>query len=381
MRKATPCLMAALIGAGTLMQANLCSAQSAAQSPGIAPPAERRDGQHDFDFAIGVWKTHISRRLHPLTGSNEWADYDGTSNVRKVWSGRASLGETEADGPAGHIQALSWRLYNPESHQWALSYASTGGTTSIASALSPPTVGEFHGGRGEFFDTEAYNGRNILVRNTWSDITPTSIRFEQAFSEDGGRTWETNWIAVDTRVDIAPLAEKLTPIDPAKPASDGQHDFDFEVGAWKTHLKLLTHPLSKSSSWVEFDGTSVIRPVWGGRANMVELEASGSAGTIEGASLRLFNAQTHQWSLNFSNSKSGTLGPPTIGEFKKGRGEFYDQEDLGGRMIFVRFVIYDISATSVRFEQSYSADGGKTWEVNWIATDTRLPDADTAANH
>ncbi len=98
----------------------------------------------------------------------------------------------------------------------------------------------------------------------------------------------------------------------------------------------------------------------------------GPAGRIEGLSLRLYNPESRQWSLNFANRKGGTLVPPTIGHFANGRGEFYAQEDLDGRAIFVRFVISDITPSSSRFEQAFSADGGKTWEVNWIATDTRV---------
>jgi hypothetical protein len=153
---------------------------------------------------------------------------------------------------------------------------------------------------------------------------------------------------------------------------DGQHDFDFEVGSWKTTISRLQHPLSGSSTWVKYDGTTVVRKVWNGRAILLELEADGPAGHFQGLSLRLYNPESHQWSLNFANSNSGTLGQPTIGEFKDGRGEFYDQEQLDGRAILVRFVISGITADSVQFEQAFSADGGKSWEVNWIATDTRI---------
>ncbi|HXZ13307.1 MAG TPA: hypothetical protein VEG64_13040 [Candidatus Sulfotelmatobacter sp.] len=153
---------------------------------------------------------------------------------------------------------------------------------------------------------------------------------------------------------------------------DGQHDFDFEIGKWKTHLKRLVHPLTGSTSWVEYDGTSAVRKVWNGRANLLELEVDGPAGHIEGLSLRLYNPDSRQWSLNFSNSAGGSLGQPAIGEFKAGRGEFYDQETLGSRAILVRFVISDITADSCHFEQAFSDDGGKTWEVNWIADDTRV---------
>jgi hypothetical protein len=155
------------------------------------------------------------------------------------------------------------------------------------------------------------------------------------------------------------------------PARDGQHDFDFEIGAWKTHLSRLQHPLTGAKTWVQYEGTSVVRPVANGRANLVELVADGPAGHFDGISLRLYNPQTRQWSLNFSNIRAGTLSQPMIGEFRNGRGEFYDQETLDGRAIYVRFVISDITPDSCRFEQAFSDDGGQTWEVNWIAIDTR----------
>jgi hypothetical protein len=161
---------------------------------GLAQQASARDGQHDFDFEIGTWKTHLKRLLHPLTGATTWVEYVGTTVVRKVWDGRANLVELEADGPEGHFEGLSLRLYNPQSHQWSLNFASRSGGT-----LSQPTIGEFKNGRGEFFDQEPFNGRAILVRFVISDITPNSVHFEQAFSEDGGKTWEVNWIATDTR--------------------------------------------------------------------------------------------------------------------------------------------------------------------------------------
>ena len=164
-------------------------------SASIREAATQRDGQHDFDFEIGNWKTHLSRLQHPLSGSHTWVEYEGTSVVRKVWDGRANLVELEVDGPGGHVEGLSLRLYNPQSHQWSLNFANANG-----GILSVPTVGEFKDGRGEFYDQEPFNGRMILVRNVWMDMTANSCRFEQSFSDDGGKTWETNWIAVDTRV-------------------------------------------------------------------------------------------------------------------------------------------------------------------------------------
>lgn len=164
------------------------------------------------------------------------------------------------------------------------------------------------------------------------------------------------------------------------PPRDGQHDFDFEIGTWKTHLSRRLHPLTGSNQWVDYDGTTIVRKVWDGRANLVELVADGPAGHFEGLSLRLYNPQSHQWSLNFASSAGGTLTTPTIGEFRNSRGEFYDQETLGDRAIFVRFVITPVDANTIRFEQAFSADGGQTWEVNWIATDTRVAEK-TSVSH
>ena len=164
----------------------------------------------------------------------------------------------------------------------------------------------------------------------------------------------------------------------AKSERDGQHDFDFEIGTWKTHLRRRLRPLTGSQAWVEMDGTTVVRKVWNGRANLLELEVDGtsvgSSGHLEGLSLRLYDPKSHQWSLNFANREEGRIAQPTVGQFKNGRGEFFDQETLNGRAIFVRFVISDITPNSCHFEQAFSDDGGKTWELNWIADDKRTPE-------
>ena len=182
------CLLALLPGGPALAQ------QTADNPPGTLASATPRDGRHDFDFEIGKWKTHLKRLVEPLSGSNRWAEYEGTTTVRKVWNGRANLVELVADGPAGHFEGLNLRLYNPQSRQWSLNFANARSGT-----LGQPTIGEFSNGRGEFYDQETFDGRAILVRFVILPIDENTVHFEQAFSEDGGRTWETNWIATDTR--------------------------------------------------------------------------------------------------------------------------------------------------------------------------------------
>ncbi|MGH2444580.1 MAG: hypothetical protein ACRDGD_00850 [Candidatus Limnocylindria bacterium] len=165
---------------------------------GTSDSAAPRDGQHGFDFAFGSWDVSLQRLLRPLTGSIDWVEYEGTSVCRPLWDGRANIDElcaysAEADAS---IDGLTLRLYNAESGEWSLYWANaSNGVLSM-----PPTVGRFtDDGRGEFFDQEELDGRPIVVRYEWSDITPTSARFEQAFSPDEGATWETNWICTITR--------------------------------------------------------------------------------------------------------------------------------------------------------------------------------------
>jgi hypothetical protein len=159
------------------------------------------------------------------------------------------------------------------------------------------------------------------------------------------------------------------------PERDGQHDFDFELGRWNIHLKRLVRPLTGSTTWVEFDGTSLTRKVWDGRAELEEFETDSPNLHIEGLTLRVYNPQTHQWSIYWANSKDPALGQPLIpmiGQFKNGVGEFYDQEMLNGKSIYVRFIWSNTNTDKPHFEQSFSADGGKTWEVNWITDQTRV---------
>jgi len=154
---------------------------------------------------------------------------------------------------------------------------------------------------------------------------------------------------------------------------DGQHDFDFHFGTWETHIKRLVHPLSSSTTWVELNGTVTVRKVWDGRANLEELDASNDTMHLQGLTLFLYNPVSHQWNQTFANINDGTLNePPLTGEFKDGRGEFYCQDTFKGRSILVRFVWSDITPDSHHVEQSFSGDGGKTWEPNFIANLKRV---------
>ncbi|WP_211240100.1 hypothetical protein [Promicromonospora kroppenstedtii] len=160
---------------------------------------------------------------------------------------------------------------------------------------------------------------------------------------------------------------------PTPAVVDGQRDFDWEIGTWRSSVRVLADPLSESpDEWLEFSGTSIVRPLSEGRANVVELEVSGPDGRIDALNLRLYEPQAQRWSLTFVNMRDGLLTPAVYGGFHDGVGTFYGDDHLGDRPIKVRFLITRVSKGEARFEQAFSADDGATWETNWIAVDRRV---------
>ena len=356
----------------------LCVALAAArvQPTRAATPVAQRDGQQDFDFIFGRWKIHLKRRRQTANGSEIWSEFDGYGLYRKVWGGRANLNEFEADSPSGHVEGLTLRTYDPKTHQWSLYWAS-----SQDGILSEPQVGQFHDGIGEFYALDKLDGRSILVRYVWSRITANSAHFEQAFSEDGGKSWDVNWISDMVRIPDASATEsRAVQAQPASATSagavqDGQQDFDPLVGSWSYRLKRRTKPLTGSTNWVELKGTGVCYRLWGGRAQLDTLVANGPSGRVEGLTLRLYNPKARQWRLYWANSEDGVVAAPQIGQFSNSHGEFYAQDSLNDRSILVRFDWTALTSKSPHFEQSFSDDGGKTWEVNWITDQTRSEEA------
>ena len=175
----------------------LCALGGCALSLGATLPAGASapaDGVHDFDFDLGLWKTHIVRRLHPLAGSDETIELSGTVTVRKLWDGRAQVEEIEADGPKGHWEGMTVFLYDPQARQWSMNFAN-----SAVGKFATPMIGNFENGRGTLTGTDTLDGRAILVRAVWSNFTPTSHTYQESYSADGGRTWEVAFTAHKTK--------------------------------------------------------------------------------------------------------------------------------------------------------------------------------------
>jgi hypothetical protein len=183
----------ALITALLAAAAGPASAKAAA---GIQPEpmAPQSPGLGDFDWLVGRWKVRHHRLKERLAGSHDWEDFDGTSQEWLTLGGYGTIDDNVIELPSGTYRAMGFRAYNPDTRQWSVWWLDARRQT-----IDPPVRGGFAGGRGVFVGDDVLRGMPVKVRFIWSDITPASARWEQAFSPDGGRTWEMNWSMQFTR--------------------------------------------------------------------------------------------------------------------------------------------------------------------------------------
>jgi hypothetical protein len=143
----------------------------------------------DFDFWFGSWQVHNRRLTRRLAGSDQWDEFPATVVARPLLDGLGNEDEFRTDHDGGFV-GMSFRFFDPERRRWSIYWADS----RRPGELDPPVFGTFSGGLGIFEGEDIHRGRPILVRFTWSGVTTPTPRWEQAFSDDGGRTWETNWV-------------------------------------------------------------------------------------------------------------------------------------------------------------------------------------------
>ena len=358
-------MLAATILCGFPLAAVAVTASQPADAAQAASAAHIANQQHAFDFHFGTWRTHILRRAPMASGAARWVKMTGTVIDQPLWDGRANLEKIEASGPGGHFQGLTLFLYDPKTGEWSQQYAD-----SSDGIMSEPVYGQFKHGRGVLYGWSGSGGQRTLERDTWSNITPVSYHFEIASSTDGGRSWVTEFIAQLTRLKKQP--------DYATPYTAGsgpEHDFDFNLGHWRTRIRAVLDPLSAPGVWSNLRGTHVVYRVWDDWADIGQLEVDGPSGHIEDLALRMYDRKSHQWRVYFANSDSGILDPPMIGDFKDGVGTFVFLDEMAGKTVLVRNIWSGITSRSCRQDWAISADGGRTWIPTWVSIDTLASDA------
>lgn len=302
-----------------------------------APTA--RDGRNDFNFTYGTWRTHYRVLKDRLVGSHQWYECHGTSVFSPIWGGNGNLEEGEMKCPNRYTVLMTLRLYDAQTHQWTLWW----GTKKLGMP-PPPQVGHWGAnGVGDFYSYDKWKGTPVICRYRWT-VVNGAIHFEQAYSTDGGKSWEVNWITDAERVSSSRVWNATAP------RGDGHNGFDFLVGTWRTHSFAC-------------DGTSTVRPFWGGGADIEETDTHCPAQHMVGVMVRLYDPATHQWSLYSGTQKQGLALPPKVGKFgADGAGDFFGRDTFEGKPIAVRYR-WSRHNGNPRFEEAFSADNGKTWQT------------------
>jgi hypothetical protein len=323
------------------------------------PTSSPHTGVHDFDFLVGEWHVH-HHRLKP--GSQEWVDFEGTCSNRKLMDGGANMEEHSLPAPYGAYRAIALRAYDPKTDQWAIWWLDG---RYPSGPLDPPVKGRFENGIGTFYGDYTQDGKP-RTRFLWSNITPTSARWEQSLSSDGGKTWTTNWIMTFNR-DTTNSAQGAA-------VQPNAHDFDFLNGDWRVHHRYL-RVNEAAREWLKADGTASHLELMDGRANLEEYTINASSGAYRAVALRSYDPKVSQWSIWWLDGRAphSELDPPVQGRFEKGVGTFYGNTKINGNPMRVRLVWSQITGTSPRWEQAYSPDAGKPWKTNWTMEFRRAP--------
>ncbi|MDX3006474.1 hypothetical protein PWY87_32660 [Kribbella solani] len=310
----------------------------------------------DFDFFSGHFDVRHRRLKHPLTDSSEWEEFDGTTTAHTYFDGQISIDETHF--PQQGTYGLSLRLFDPVAKQWSIWWVS-----STSMKLYPPVHGSWSadGTTCTLIGDDEHDGRPVLCRFVWSDITETTAHWEQAYSGDGGASWETNWTMDFTRRDTPP---------PALDVPKVTDEFDFLVGNWSFHNRRRRPVLGEPHEWYEHDATLQATTYFDGAVSFDEgwFPSEG----FRGATFRLYDPVSREWSIYWINSKNGRLEPPVVGKWNAdGTGVFEGPDTWDGQPIDVRFH-WTAGTDKAAWEQAFSTDQGKTWTTNWFMEHTRI---------
>jgi hypothetical protein len=342
---------------------------TATGAAGLALPARAAepatDAATDWAWLVGDWDVRHRRLRERLAGSTEWEEFPGRSALWLTLGGLGTIDDNAIDLPGGAYRALGVRAFDPAGGLWSIWWLDPRNPGRI----DPPVRGRFEGDGATFLGEDSLRGRPILVRFQWSGIHGPRPHWRQSFSPDGGATWEMNWENVFTRASATPGPLPLAAGEPP-PAPN---DWAFLVGRWSVRHRKLRRRLAGDDRWDVFDGTLTNWPVMGGQGNVGDNLFNVAAGAYRGVGLRAWDPTTGDWlSWWLDGRDPGRIGPPVRGGFKGGVGTFLGDDVHEGRPIRARVLWSGIGADSARWEQAFSADGGVSWETNWVSDFTRI---------
>ena len=337
----------------------------AAAGAASALPAQAADPTTDWSWLVGDWDVRHRRLRERLAGSTTWDEFSGRSALWLTLGGLGTIDDNALDLPGGAYRALGVRAFDPASGQWSIWWLDPRNPGRI----DPPVRGRFEGDTAAFLGEDSLRGQPILVRFQWSDIHGPRPHWRQAFSPDGGATWEMNWENFFTRTSAAP-----SPLPwPAAASPPAPHDWAFLVGRWAVRHRKRRRRMAGDDSWDSFEGTLTNWPVMGGQGNVGDNLFNVAGGAYRGVGLRAYDPAAGDWLSWWLDGRDPTrIGPPVRGRFEGGVGTFIGDDTHEGRPVRARVLWSGITARSARWEQAFSADGGASWETNWVSDFTRL---------
>jgi hypothetical protein len=338
---------------------------------------------YDFDFFVGRWNVRNRRLACRLAGCTEWKEYEGTDHVRSILNGIGLTNNSRSIVDGERFDGVGLKLFDPKTRLWSIYWADS--RTGVLDE-DHPVVGSFDGNIGTFYAQDTLRGKPILVMARWDKSDPDDVVWSQAFSEDGGRTWEWNWYMYEKRapenatdiVDRLLTIDETIPIPPVEFDADGnlvvtaskmssKHDFGFLAGEWRMEHRKLASRLNNSTTWARLQSSAVnFGPTLNGLGNTDLLRGFFGGKPFEGFTLRLFNPETRLWSLHWVPSDSGLLDPPVVGSFDGDIGHFFGKDEFQGKEVIVLFRWDFRDRDHPVWSQAFSPDRGQTWEWNWI---------------
>jgi len=337
-------------------------AQSSLTSAGAAA------GMHDWDWLVGGWTVWHRRLKERLVDDTRWEEFAGRSEVWSTLGGFGTIDDNIVELPGDTYRGLSIRAFDPSSGKWAIWWLDGRNPTHI----DPPVRGGFERDTGTFVGHDTFKSKPITVRFRWRDIHGPRPWWEQAFSPDDGASWEVNWRNYFTRTSAQP--------SPLPRREDAPLDWDFLVGQWNVRHRRLRQRLVGNKDWDEFDGTLVNWPVLGGHGNVGDNVMHLPGETVRGVSIRTLDPTTRQWSSWWLDTRTpAEIAAPLRGGFVGDTGRLAGDGSYEGRPVKTRVTWSRITERSARWEQASSANGGATWETNWISEFRRRVSPDTSA--
>lgn len=328
----------------------------------IAAPTESAgavaaDGAHDFDFLFATF--HVANRVleKRLVGSTEWTTFEATNTARPLLGGLGNIDEYRPKTWRPGYVGSALRLFNPKTKRWSIYWMD-----SKRGVIDPPVIGAFRDNVGIFEGEDEWGGRPIRVRFTWTRLSPNAARWEQAFSADEGKTWETNWIMEMTRNGAARQGGSTSTT--SLNSTEGARDFDFLLGESRIVHRILGSQSNPSEEQTGFEEIAFGSPILDGLGVINEFRPQKEKPGYRRVALQLFNPVAQTWSLVSADSQRGVLEPALAGSFHGQVGVFEGRRTYQGNLVTVRCRYTRLGQNFGQAEQAFSVDQGKTWETN-----------------